>query len=178
MHNFQILSAISKGQGLPIPEGTDPDYAALMKVTQAESGLPVVVFKKKSLIAWAAMAVLLQKGTWHLDPKERFGMKEVLEKLLEIERKYLDGSHASESKQDDEKADDACKVMDTLIFDLKLGHHLFLYACQVQVPTLYSSLSCRCHRPLPASKCDQQHRHHLKKYIPSFHVPRASLVAL
>jgi serine/threonine protein kinase len=57
MHNFQILSAVAKGQGLPVPEGIDPDYAALMR------------------------------SMWQVEPKERPGMKEVLERLVEIERR-------------------------------------------------------------------------------------------
>jgi serine/threonine protein kinase len=57
MHNFQILSAVAKGQGLPIPEGVDPEFSALMR------------------------------SMWQVEPKERPGMKEVLERLLELEKR-------------------------------------------------------------------------------------------
>ncbi|KAL6074802.1 putative serine/threonine-protein kinase/receptor [Balamuthia mandrillaris] len=55
MHNFQILSAVARGQGLTIPEDCDPTYAALMR------------------------------DCWNVDPKDRPGMKEILDTLVEIE---------------------------------------------------------------------------------------------
>jgi len=49
MHNFQILSAVAKGQGLPVPDSCDPSYSALMKSmwTVDPKVLPFLFFLKK-----------------------------------------------------------------------------------------------------------------------------------
>eukprot|EP01090_Pellita_catalonica_P003160 TRINITY_DN127_c0_g1_i4.p1 TRINITY_DN127_c0_g1~~TRINITY_DN127_c0_g1_i4.p1 ORF type:complete len:345 (-),score=85.01 TRINITY_DN127_c0_g1_i4:176-1210(-) len=56
MHNFQILSAVARGQGLQIPDSCDPAFAKLMN------------------------------NMWLIDPLDRPGMMEVLDTLVGIQR--------------------------------------------------------------------------------------------